>query len=149
MRRPAESVIAGGMILISGIYAYGLFQVQGREFTSNEIGPTTFPWVLLALLIFLSIGLFIEQWFEPPRPIKKIIAHSSTVGRRIIAAIFLIFLYVYTLQFIGFLWTTPVFIVCLSTVYDTRRTAFIAGMAVGITFLLYGILRILFNVLLP
>ena len=149
MRRPAESVIAGVMILVSGIYAYGLFQVQGREFTSNEIGPTTFPWVLVVLLILLSIGLFIEQWFESPRSRIRVIAHTGTVSPRIIAAIFLIFLYVYTLQSMGFLWTTPVFIVCLSTVYDTRRTAFIAGMAVGITFLLYGILRILFGVLLP
>lgn len=149
MRRPAESLIAGVMILVSGIYAYGLFQVKGREFTSNEIGPTTFPWVLVVLLILLLIGLFIEQRFEPPRPTIRTFAHIGTAGRRIIAATFLIFLYVYTLQSIGFLWTTPFFIVCLSMVYDTRRPAFIAGMAVGITFLLYGILRILFNVVLP
>ena len=149
MGRPAESLIAAVMILVSGIYAYGLFQVQRREFTSNEIGPTTFPWVLLILLIVLSIGFFIGEWFRPPRPKTKIIADSGTEGSKIIAATFLIFLYVYTLQSIGFLWTTPFFIVLLSTVYDTRRTALIAGMGVGITFSIYAILKILFGVILP
>ncbi|MBW1742455.1 MAG: tripartite tricarboxylate transporter TctB family protein [Deltaproteobacteria bacterium] len=149
MQRRAVSVISGILIFVSMIYAYGILQIQDREYTSNEISPTTFPWVLVALLVVLAISLFVEQWFGPARREDKVIEGGRKVDTRIIAAVFLLFLYIVSLQWIGFLWTTPFFLGFLSTLYGTRRLPLIAGMAVITTLTLYALLKYLFGVPVP
>ncbi|MBW1743280.1 MAG: tripartite tricarboxylate transporter TctB family protein [Deltaproteobacteria bacterium] len=149
MQRRAVSVISGVLIFVSVIYVYGILQIQDRDYTSNEISPTTFPWLLVALLVVLAISLFMQQWFGPARRKERVIEGGGIVDRRIIAAVFLLFLYIVGLQSIGFLWTTPVFLGLLSTLYDTRRLPLIAGMAVITTFTLYVLLKHVFGVPIP
>jgi hypothetical protein len=149
MQRRAAGIISGILIFVSMIYAYGILQIQDREYTSNEISPATFPWLLVALLVVLAISLFMKQWFRPARHQEKVIEGGGIVDRKSTAAVFLLFFYIVGLQSIGFLWTTPLFLGLLSTLYDTRRLPLIAGMAVITTYTLYVLLKHVFGVPIP
>lgn len=149
MQRRAVSVISGVLIFVSMIYAYGILQIQDREYTSNEISPATFPWLLVALLVVLVVSLFIGQWFGPARRQEKVVEGDKIFDRKNITAVFLLLLYIVCLQWIGFLWATPLFLAFLSTLYDTRRLPLIAGMAVITTLTLYALLKYLFGVPVP
>lgn len=149
--RVAESMIAGFLIMLGGVYVYGVLQIQGRDFTSNEIGPTAFPWLLVTLLVVLSILLLARQWFAPWRPGADILELSGAPAGKILAAALLLIAYVAALESVGFLWTTPIFLGLLSPLYGARRLSLlaIAGMAIGFTAALHSTLWHVFGVLLP
>ena len=148
--RLAESVIAGFLIMLGGFYSYGILQIHGREFTSNEIGPAAFPWLLVTLLVILSGSLLVRGRFRSSRR-----GEEENIGRaaggKILAAALLLIAYVWTFRSIGFLWTTPIFLGLLSPLYGIRRLSPLAivGVAVGFTVTLYSFLWQLFGVLLP
>ncbi|MDP7504994.1 MAG: tripartite tricarboxylate transporter TctB family protein [Nitrospinota bacterium] len=149
--RLAESVIAGFLIMLGGIYSYGILQIHGREFVSNEIGPTAFPWMLVVLLAVLSGFLLVGKWSETTRNDVVTIRNMGAAGGKILSAALLLIAYVWTLKSIGFLWTTPIFLGLLSPLYGIRRLSPIAivGVAVSFTAALYAFLWQLFGVLLP
>ncbi len=149
--RVAESMIAGFLIMLGGVYVYGVLQIQGRDFTSNEIGPTAFPWLLVTLLVVLSILLLARQWVAPLRPGADILELSGAPAGKILAAALLLIAYVAALESVGFLWTTPIFLGLLSPLYGARRLSLfaIAGMAIGFTAALHSTLWYVFGVLLP
>lgn len=149
--RVAESVIPGFLIMLGGGYVYGVFQIRGRDFTSNEIGPTAFPWLLVTLLVVLSILLLARQWFAPLRPGADIVELSGAATGKILVGALLLIAYVAVLESVGFLWTTPIFLVLLSPLYGARRLSLfaIAGMAIGFTAALHSTLWYVFGVLLP
>lgn len=149
--RVGESVIAGFLIMLGGVYVYGVLQIQGRDFTSNEIGPTAFPWLLVTLLVVLSILLLARQWVAPLRPGADILELSGAPAGKILAAALLLIAYVAALESVGFLWTTPIFLGLLSPLYGARRLSLlaIAGMAIGFTAALHSTLWYVFGVLLP
>ncbi len=149
--RVAESMIAGFLIMLGGVYVYGVLQIQGREFTSNEIGPTAFPWLLVTLLVVLSILLLARQWFALLRPGADILELSGAPAGKILAAALLLIAYVAVLESVGFLWTTPIVLGLLSPLYGARRLSLfaIAGMAIGFTAALHSTLWHVFGVLLP
>jgi len=149
--RVGESVIAGFLIMLGGVYVYGVLQIQGRDFTSNEIGPTAFPWLLVTLLVVLSILLLARQRVAPLRPGADILELSGAPAGKILAAALLLIAYVAALESVGFLWTTPIFLGLLSPLYGARRLSLfaIAGMAIGFTAALHSTLWYVFGVLLP
>lgn len=149
MGRQAVSVIFGILIIVSMIFAYGILQVQEREYTVNEISPTTFPWMLVTILIVLSISFFIKQWFGPAKHRARVIKGGWIFSRKITTAIIVIALYIVGIQSIGFLWVTPLFLVFLSFLYGTRRPALISKVAVITTFILYLFLKHLLCVHIP
>lgn len=149
MTRLGERLIACVLLLVGASYGYGTLQIQGRDFTSNEIGPSAFPWVLTVLLVVLAISIFAKTWFIAARRDKKIHANADNNGWRVITAIFLLSLYVASLDRIGFLWSTPIFIVFFSALYDMRRLPLMAGLAPAVTLTIYALLRYWFGVLLP
>jgi hypothetical protein len=149
MRRRAESVIPGVLIFVSMIYAYGVLQIQDRECTGNEISPATFPWLLVILLAILAVSLFIGQCLASARRQEQVTEGGRIIDKKNVAVIFLLLLYIVSIQLIGFLWTTPFFLGFLSSLYGTRRLSLIAGMAVITTLTLYALLKYLFGVPVP
>ncbi len=150
--RLAESVIAGFLLILGGFYSYGILQIQGREFTSNEIGPAAFPWLLVTLLVILSGSLLVGRRFRSSRRGEgEDIKEGGAAGWKIPAAALLLIAYVGSFEYVGFLWSTPVFLGLLSPLYGIRRLSLVAivGMAVGFTAALYSFLWQLFGVLLP
>ncbi len=92
--RLAESVIAGFLIMLGGIYSYGILQIHGREFVSNEIGPTAFPWMLVVLLAVLSGFLLVGKWSETTRNDVVTIRNMGAAGGKILSAALLLIAYV-------------------------------------------------------
>lgn len=149
--RLAERVVCCFLISLGGVYAYGIQQIQGRHFTSNEIGPTAFPWLMVSLLIALSVLLLVRSRAVPLQGGEEIVEENSTAIRNTLVAVLLLFAYVGVLEMVGFLWTTPIFLGLLSPLYGADRLSLIviAGMAIGFTAALHSILWFGFGVLLP
>lgn len=149
--RMAESVVASFLIMLGGIYAYGIFQIRGREFTSNEIGPSAFPWLLVTLLVILSTTLLARAWFATPRGGTDVLEENGAAAGKTLAAVVLFIAYAVFLEPVGFLWTTPIFLGLLYPLYGARPLPLmaIAGMAIGFTVALHSVLWFGFGVLLP
>tara|TARA_B100000949_G_scaffold211330_1_gene204813 strand:+ start:446 stop:898 length:453 start_codon:yes stop_codon:yes gene_type:complete len=149
--RLAERVVCCFLISLGGVYAYGIQQIQGRQFTSNEIGPTAFPWLMVSLLMALSVLLLVRPRAVPSQGGEEIIEESGAATRNTLVAVLLLFAYVGVLEVVGFLWATPIFLGLLSPLYGAGRLSLIviAGMAIGFTAALHSILWFGFGVLLP
>ena len=149
--RLAERVVCCFLISLGGVYAYGIQQIQGRQFTSNEIGPTAFPWLMVSLLMALSVLLLVRPRAVPSQGGEEIIEESGAATRNTLVAVLLLFAYVGVLEVVGFLWATPIFLGLLSPLYGAGRLSLIviAGMAIGFTAALHLILWFGFGVLLP
>ena len=149
--RLAERVVCCFLISLGGVYAYGIQQIQGRQFTSNEIGPTAFPWLMVSLLMALSVLLLVRPGAVPSQGGEEIIEESGAATRNTLVAVLLLFAYVGVLEVVGFLWATPIFLGLLSPLYGAGRLSLIviAGMAIGFTAALHSILWFGFGVLLP
>ena len=149
--RLAERVVCCFLISLGGVYAYGIQQIQGRQFTSNEIGPTAFPWLMVSLLMALSVLLLVRPRAVPSQGGEEIIEESGAATRNTLVAVLLLFAYVGVLEVMGFLWATPIFLGLLSPLYGAGRLSLIviAGMAIGFTAALHSILWFGFGVLLP
>jgi len=149
--RIAESVVASCLMMLGAIYAYGIFQIRGREFTSNEIGPSAFPWLLVTLLVILGTTLLARAWFATPRNGAGVLAENGTAPGKTLMAVLLLIAYAGSLEPVGFLWTTPLFLGLVSPLYGARPLPLIAiaGMAIGFTVALHSILWFGFGVLLP
>ena len=149
--RLAESVIAGVLIMLGGGYAYGILQIRGREFTSNEIGPAAFPWLLVTLLVVLGVIILARECFSPMVQRGESFNQSrAVIGKTLVAALLLI-TYAGSLEAVGFLWSTPIFLALLSPLYGAHRLSIfvIAVMAIGFTAALHSVLWFGFDVLLP
>ena len=149
--RLAERVVCCFLISLGGVYAYGIQQIQGRQFTSNEIGPTAFPWLMVSLLMALSVLLLVRPRAVPSQGGEEIIEERGAATRNSLVAVLLLFAYVGVLEVVGFLWATPIFLGLLSPLYGAGRLSLIviAGMAIGFTAALHSILWFGFGVLLP
>tara|TARA_B100000749_G_scaffold254679_1_gene222285 strand:+ start:107 stop:559 length:453 start_codon:yes stop_codon:yes gene_type:complete len=149
--RLAERVVCCFLISLGGVYAYGIQQIQGRQFTSNEIGPTAFPWLMVSLLMALSVLLLVRPGAVPSQGGEEIIEERGAATRNTLVAVLLLFAYVGVLEVVGFLWATPIFLGLLSPLYGAGRLSLIviAGMAIGFTAALHSILWFGFGVLLP
>ena len=75
--RLAERVVCCFLISLGGVYAYGIQQIQGRHFTSNEIGPTAFPWLMVSLLIALSVLLLVRSRAVPLQGGEEIVEENK------------------------------------------------------------------------
>jgi hypothetical protein len=149
MRRHAESVIALALLLVAGTYIRGIFQIEGREITGSGVGPTTFPWLLAIALILLAVSLLAGQMFRYAGGGDEPADAVTSAGGRMAAAVLLIFIYAAALKPLGFLWTTPFFLVLLSQLYDRRRLPLAAVTAVAMTFAVHTLARYVFGVVLP
>ena len=149
MRQWAETAIASVLMLIGGVYAYGILQIPSRELANNEIGPTTFPWLLVVLLVLLAAWLLAGRWFRPDRSQNAAVNGAGPIDVKIAAAALLIVLYVLALPSLGFLWTTPLFIALLSMLYERCRLPVVAAVAVGVAVGLHFGMEHFFGVMLP
>ena len=149
MRQWAETAIASVLMLIGGVYAYGILQIPSRELANNEIGPTTFPWVLDVLLVLLAAWLLTGRWLRRNRTQNAEVDAAGSVDVKIVIAALLILCYVLALPSLGFLWTTPLFIALLSMLYERCRLPVVAAVAVGVAVGLHFGMEHFFGVMLP
>ena len=149
MRRWTESAIACVLLLIGGVYAYGILLIPDRELADNEIGPTVFPWLLAVLLTVLAASLLAGQWLRPAQDQDAAANGDNATTARTAGAASLILLYVLALPMLGFLWSTPCFIVPLSMLHDRRRLPVVAAVAIGVAVGLHFGTRHFFGAMAP
>jgi hypothetical protein len=147
MKRGPESVIAGILLLLSVVYGYGITLIEGREFATNEIGPTLFPWVLTGILAALGMALFFGGRAGAPKEQRE--AQGKRAGRKTAGGVLLLIAYAVSLQPVGFLWTTPVFLGLFSFLCGLRRAGSVAGVSLGTTLLVYLLMKHAFGLILP
>lgn len=148
----SDRVAAGILLVLAVAYAYGIFQIQGRTFTTNEVGPAAFPWFLTTLLVGFSALLLLGQGATAfARGGGDTGGDSANGLKRALVAALLFVAYVVALGFVGFLWSTPFFLVLFAPLYRGRQLSLLAvlGTAVGFPIGLHLFLWYLFGVLLP
>lgn len=150
--RKSNKLVAGPLILIGLAYGFATFQIRGREFTTNEVGPTAFPWLLVVLMVGLSASLLIggKAGSASSQDGEKEEADEMATWR-ILAASLLFIGYVLSLSVVGFVWSSVVFLALFPLFFGLRRLSVVsvAGMAVGVPVVVYLFLWHVFGILLP
>ncbi len=136
-----DQIIAGGIIIISLFFYYQtmLFQIPG---TVNITSPALIPRIWIIILIFLSVLLLIKSKNK-----KSEIIDSSPKTVLIIIAFLLI--YLVAMQWIGYFFTTPVFIFSTMYLLKYRKVAFMTINAFGFVLFSYFIFNKLLHIDLP
>lgn len=151
MRR-SSNVVAGALFLIGLAYGFATFQIPGREFTTNEVGPAAFPWLLMVLMVGLSASLLIGEKTGGGSGQDGEKEESNGMATwRILAASLLFIGYVLSLSVVGFVWSSVVFLALFPLFFGLRRlsVASIAGTAIGVPVVAYLFLWHVFGILLP
>ena len=136
-----DQIIAGGIIIISLFFYYQtvLFQIPG---TVNITSPALIPRIWIIILILLSILLLIKSKTK-----KSEIIDSSPKTVLIIIAFLLI--YLVAMQWVGYFFTTPVFILATMCLLKYRKVAFMTINAFGFVLFSYFIFNKLLHIDLP
>ena len=117
-----------------------LFIIGSRNLATSSygssVGPDIFPTILGALLVLLSIRLFYETFF-----LKKHKSSEEKLQYKPFLIIFIAtFLYILTLETIGYIITTFVFLfICFQTMERTKwvKSVIISACFSGLVYVLY------------
>jgi putative tricarboxylic transport membrane protein len=149
MRR--RNIVAAVVLIICGI-AYGcLAWALPVRSLPNTPGPSFFPLVVTAFLLFLSAALLIQALAADHEP-------SSLQGERIASPpdwrppatlLLTILAYIVALPFLGFVLATLPFFATLMVLFGQRQPLLIAGGSLAMTVVLYVLFRHGFGVYLP
>ena len=136
-----DQIIAGGIISISLFFYYQtmLFSIPDNSDVTN---PALIPRIWIIVLLMLSIILILKSK-------NKIDEKGSLMPGRVAIIIVFLMVYLISMQWIGYFFTTPVFI--LSTMYLLlyRKPAFMIINAFGFVIFSYFIFNKLLHIDLP
>jgi tripartite-type tricarboxylate transporter receptor subunit TctC len=136
-----DQIIAGGIIILSLFFYYQtmLFQIPG---TVNITSPSLIPRIWIIILILLSVLLIVKSK-------NKTYERLNTSPKTVLIIIAFLLVYLVAMQWFGYFFTTPVFI--LSTMYllKYRKTALMAINAFGFVLFSYLVFNQLLHIDLP
>jgi len=136
-----DQIIAGGIIIISLFFYYQtvLFQIPG---TVNITSPSLIPRIWIIILVLLSVLLIVNSK-------NKTYKRLNTSPRSVLIIIAFLLVYLVAMQWLGYFFTTPLFI--LSTMYllKYRKTALMTINAFGFVLFSYFIFNKLLHIDLP
>lgn len=135
------------LLILAGYYAWLTAALPTRNLP-NTMGVDFFPWVLCALLTGLSLLLLV---------ISLTSGSSETCAYRferieikeILLFLILTYAYIESMDFLGFLIATPVFLAILMTGSGSRRWKEIALVSVLTTIGIYIFFDKIFQIILP
>lgn len=138
--------IVGLILFVIGILAVILIQQFPVLEASSDPGPRLFPYIGSVGIILCSIGIF----FRKNQGNEEDIVSKATV----IKSLFLIgilVVYGFSLEFLGFLISTPIFLFILITLFSNDKKSYVKATAISllISFLLYFIFQNFLNIILP
>jgi tripartite-type tricarboxylate transporter receptor subunit TctC len=136
-----DQIIGGGIMCLSLFFYYQTTLFQIPE-TANITSPALIPGIWIFTLLVLSVILIIKSKKRSAEIIK-----SSPKNVLIIIA--LLFAYLTAMQWIGYFFTTPVFILSAMYLLKYRKTAFMAINAFGFVLFSYFIFNRLLHIDLP
>jgi len=135
-------------ILTASCYLY--FEAMAlREFRAyKEVGPDFWPKIVLIILIALSTALTISNIIKWKKS-RGEVSEREEGWKRVLIAIFLAVAYVYFLKPLGFIVSTPLFILGMMLLIMPKRKKVIPFTILGIMGMIYIIFAKLLYVPLP
>jgi tripartite-type tricarboxylate transporter receptor subunit TctC len=136
-----DQIIAGGLISLSIFLYYQttLFQIP---LTENITNPALIPRIWIFILLFLSILLIIKSK-------NKKAERTKYSPKNVLIIIALLIFYLMAMQWIGYYFTTPVFILAAMYLLDYRKKAMMSINAFGFVLFSYFIFNKLLYIELP
>lgn len=130
-------------------YAYLTSKIPTRSLP-NTPGPQFQPWLLTGALVVLAVALLfravlrrVGEGEELPR------SHLLSTWLFPLGGILTLALYIWLVQTLGYLLTTPFFIAALMMLAGSRRWQVVVFTALGASWGVYGVFEKAFKVILP
>lgn len=136
-----DQFIAGGLISISLFFYYQttLFLTPDN---ANVTNPSLIPRIWIVVLLLLSIILIVKSR-------NKRIETGSTNPGNVLIIIALLIMYLLSMQWVGYFFTTPIFILITMYLLMYRKPAFMTINAFGFVIFSYFIFNKLLHIDLP
>ena len=145
--RTVNIIVAIVLILFGCYYSYLTFALPDRNLP-NTLGSSFMPWMLVSILFGLSLLLMIISIFRTPDEICDYrISIKEGLGIFLLAAIIIV--YINSLNYLGFLLATPVFLAILMILTGARGWKEIVLASILITAGIYLFFQKIFQIILP
>lgn len=146
MKRPSTgNAIAGVCILVLVVASFfASFDVLDTSGTSDP-GPAAYPRIILAMIAICSLTLFTNRDLETEDSKQNKHGNIKTV----LILLLLIAVYVFLLQYIGYIVSTALFICAALILAKEKRPLVIVFYAVAFSLIIYFVFSNYLNVVLP
>jgi len=136
-----DQIIAGGIISISLFFYYQTILFQIPE-TVNITSPSLIPRIWIITLVLLSVILIVKS--------KSVSTEKENYSpKTVLIIIAFLLVYLVAMQWIGYFFTTPVFILAAMYLLKYRKIAFMTINAFGFVLFSYFIFNKLLHIDLP
>ncbi len=136
-----DQIIAGGIIIFSLFLYYQTILFQIPE-TVNITNPAFIPRIWIIILLLLSTLLIIKSK-------NKVAVKANHSSKIVLIIIALLIIYLLAMQWAGYYFTTPVFILATMYLLKYRKTAVMGINAFGFVLFSYFIFNRLLHIELP
>ena len=145
--RTANIVVAAVLILFGCYYSYLTFALPDRNLP-NTLGSSFMPWMLVSILFALSLLLMLNAVIKgTAETCDYRISMREGLGIVLLATIIIV--YISSLNYLGFLLATPVFLAVLMVLTGGREWKQIVLASVLITVGIYLFFQKIFQIILP
>lgn len=135
------------LLAFAGYYAWLTATLPTRDLP-NTMGVAFFPWVLCVSLVGLSLMLLVKSLFFPPDETCAYRVEWIEI-KEILIFLVVTFVYLQSLDFLGFLIATPVYLATLMIGSGSRRWKEIALISLLTAVGVYFFFDKVFQVILP
>jgi len=133
---------AVGFITLAVVFLVTALSMPGG--LGGDIGPGFFPIVLCILMIITGVVIIVQELMKKS---SEVVLNSAVVKSLLIGVLAVV--YVFVMQFVGFVIVSPIFIYVVLHVLKQRKIWLNALYSIGITAGVYWTFGIAFNVRLP
>lgn len=138
-----------GLILLAFASGYGYLTAQlPTRSLPNTPGPAFQPWLLTSALVALAVGLLVRALTQKGGG-KESPSFPASAWLFPLLGVLTLALYIWVVQAVGYLLTTPFFIAALMVLAGSRRWLAVVLTALGATWAVYGVFQKAFQVILP
>ncbi|MCS7233807.1 MAG: tripartite tricarboxylate transporter TctB family protein [Synergistetes bacterium] len=132
-----------GIILVGFLI---LLTTLGMPKSPLGIGPGDYPRIISIGLIICGFLLLLQETLHPS-PIKKLYSWESL--KRVLLLIGVSLAYVYLVDYIGFLYLTPLLMLITMYLFEFKKTSTAILISITVTVIVYYIFHNIFKVSLP
>jgi len=111
------------------------------------IGPGDYPRVIAVGLFVLGALLAVQSLGKPGVAARAL--YPKGAAARVCALVLMVLAYIRIMPHIGFLLSTPLFLIAAMLLFGVRRPVLVLLSGVGVTLAVYGVFYSLFQILLP
>ena len=141
-----KNLISSIAFLLIGVwYSYFTYWLPIRTLP-NTPGPSFFPWGIAVCFLGLSILLLFKNFITKKDKEEE---EEEIFGKKILALILLMFIYISLLPFTGFLLITPFFFASFMYLTSEKRFFYISFFSISIPLFIFYLFQNVFSIFLP